>query len=131
MSIKLMAEVWGSGLKRSLKAVALAYADHADDDGGSIYPSVAYTAWKTGYSKRAVQQHTKELVDRGVLTRVGEGPNGTNEYRLNANKLPKRKPFHESVNGNFDKDDSGQKDTKEGGAKIAGGGCKNCTQIIR
>ena len=90
MSIKLMSLVYESGLDKSLKAIALAYADHAQDDGTNIYPSVAHTAWKTGYSERTVQRLTKELVDSGVLVRHGYGPSFTNRYKMDTKALPVR-----------------------------------------
>lgn len=93
MSILAMTKVYASGLNRSQKAIALAYADHAHDDGSHIYPSVGYMAWKTGYSERAVQTLTKELVETGVLVPTGSGPAGTNKYRMDFDRLPIRQPF--------------------------------------
>ena len=94
MSISAMTKVYESGLDKSQKAIALAYADHAHDDGSHIYPSVEYMAWKTGYSRRSVQMITKQLVDIGVLVPEDkDGPNGTNRYQMDFNNLPVRKPF--------------------------------------
>ena len=93
MSIEAMTLVYKSGLDKAEKAIALAYADHAHDDGSHIYPSVKYTAWKTGYSRRSVQAATKSLVESGILVSVGLGPNKTNHYKMDFSKLPQRPPF--------------------------------------
>lgn len=94
MSIKIMTEVYQSGLDKALKAIALAYADHADDNGNNIFPSVPYIAWKTGYTDRTVQRITKKLVGAGILVPDGDGPKGTNKYHMITGKLPVREPFY-------------------------------------
>lgn len=93
MSVKIMGMVWDSDLPRNEKYVLLAYADHADHDGRNIYPSVPRMAWKTGYDDRAVQRITKKLINKGILARDGEGPNGTNLYRIVLGNLPARPDF--------------------------------------
>lgn len=93
MSIKVMSMVWDADLPRNQKMILLAYADHADDEGQDVYPSVGRTAWKTGYSERAVQQITRELEEVGVLIREGKGPRGTNRFAINLNQLPKRPEY--------------------------------------
>ena len=75
MSIKVMTQVWELDLPRSEKLIALALADHGDDDGAHIYPSVARIAWKTGYSERQVQDILRALEARGLI-RVVAYPNG-------------------------------------------------------
>ena len=109
MSIRLMSQVWESGLNRQQKSIALAYADHAEDDGTGIYPSLNRMEYNTSYTRRSVQTITKELVDLGVLVFVGQGYKSVNEYRMDESKLPKRMTFQEFV------------ESKEnaGGAKIA------------
>jgi len=96
MSVKLMGQVYDSDLPRNEKNILLAYADHADHDGNNIYPSVDRIAWKTGYDPRMVQKITKLLTKKGVLARDGVGPNGTNRYRIDAQKLPARPSYEES-----------------------------------
>lgn len=93
MSILAMTKVYASGLEKSMKAIALAYADHAHDDGSHIYPSVDYVAWKTGFSRRSVQVITSQLVEVGVLVCDGKGNKGTNRYRMLFENLPVRAPF--------------------------------------
>ena len=96
MSIKIMSAVWDSGLDKNLKAVALAYADFANDNGDRIYPSIDRVAWKTGYNRRSVQRITKALCDLGVLRMIKETsgrPGETNRYKFIVENLPKREPY--------------------------------------
>lgn len=82
MSVKAMAAVWEMDLAPEEKYVLLCYADHADHDGGSIYPAVAKIAKKTGYSERTVQRITRHLETNGQLIQDGSGPKGTNRWRM-------------------------------------------------
>jgi hypothetical protein len=82
MSVKVMGFVWDLELQSNLKLVLLAYADHADHDGGSIYPAVGTVARKTGYSEREVQRLTRELETSGRLVSDGSGPSGTRRWRI-------------------------------------------------
>jgi hypothetical protein len=77
-----MAAVWDMDLPRDHKFVLLAYADHADHDGGSIYPAVNSIAKKTGYGARSVQAITRELEAAGRLVPDGKGPHGTRRWRM-------------------------------------------------
>ncbi len=70
MSVKVMGLVWDLKISREEKFILLAYADHADHEGGSIYPKVSTIAEKTGYSKRSVQRITRLLEDSGYLVAV-------------------------------------------------------------
>ncbi len=91
MSVKIMGLVWDADLPKDMKYLLLAYADHADHEGGSIFPSVALISWKTGYSERQVQRITKQLVSQKVLIPDGESAYyGTHQYRIDARKLPQR-----------------------------------------
>lgn len=65
---------------------ALAYADHAHDDGTSIRPSVAYIARKTRQSERTIQMHLSAMRRTGWLLTVrnaGGGRGRATEYRVN------------------------------------------------
>lgn len=73
-----------------LKAVALALADHAHDDGSNIWPSVASVAEKTEIAPRTVQYKLRELEDCGLIACVaegGKGPKDTREYRFDMQML--------------------------------------------
>jgi hypothetical protein len=86
MSGLLMGLTWqlelSDALTRAEKYVLLAYADHADQSGRNIFPSVDLVARKTGYSERAVQNSTRRLEENGYLIPDGQGPHGTNRYRI-------------------------------------------------
>ena len=82
MSWKAIDQIWTVKLPPGLKFTLIAYARHADQKGGAIFPSVPTIMDKTGYSRRQVQYNTKKLVDDGWLVKDGKGPKGTNRYRL-------------------------------------------------
>jgi hypothetical protein len=107
----LAGKVWQSALEPHLKPLAAALADIANDDGTSIYPSVAYMAWLMGRSERSVRDTLRELrgMEPPVLipvsgTRVVEGhivPIGgsgrTTEYFLDESALPTRAPWRKGA----------------------------------
>ena len=65
---------------------ALAYADHAHDDGTGIRPSVAYVARKTRQSERTVQRYLAQMREIGWLLTVRNSDGGrgyATEYRIN------------------------------------------------
>ena len=65
---------------------ALAYADHAHDDGTSIWTSVAYIARKTRQSERTIQMHLSAMKRMGWLLTVRYATGGAGratEYRVN------------------------------------------------
>ncbi|SDI29201.1 hypothetical protein [Pseudomonas panipatensis] len=87
MSIKISSLVWehypASGCEL---LTALAYADHAHDDGTNIRPSVAYIAKKTRQSERNVRRYLAQMRERGWLLTVRNGNGGrgfATEYRVN------------------------------------------------
>lgn len=90
MSIKVMNLVWdhypegGSEL-----LLILALADHADDAGDRVYPSVQTMARKTRMSERAVQYLLRRIQERGLLVLVepGGGRNRTARYRINIDRI--------------------------------------------
>lgn len=90
MSVKIMGQVWDSDLAHNLKYTLLAYADHADHDGRNVFPSMQTVAWKTGYSRRAVQLNTRTLQEMGVLVDDGVAGNNVNRWRIDVAKLPQR-----------------------------------------
>ncbi len=66
--------------------LALALADHADDNGENVYPSVESLSRKTRQSKRTVQYQLRNMQDRGWLQLVsheGGGRGRSREYRIN------------------------------------------------
>ena len=96
MSIKLMHEVFGKEVDHSEQAVLLAMADHADDEGGSCFPSVDRIAYKTGYKPRNVIRVMGELRQKGVLEVVAHATaQRSTEYRIHLERLPDKQPFIE------------------------------------
>lgn len=90
-----MSLVWELDLPPNKRLVLLAYADHADDDGDRVYPSLARIAHKTGYSVDQVRRLSQELVREGlmVLVEQGSGRGRPNRYRLALEKGSKLQPF--------------------------------------
>jgi len=102
MSGLLAGKVWLSNLPRKLKPLAASLADIANDDGTSIYPSVAHMAWRLGASERLVQVNLAKLKSLGVLEVVANARGGRNltvEYRMVEEKLPARSPWCRSRKG--------------------------------
>ncbi len=76
MSVSVMSLVWRSDLPANHKLVLLAYADHANDDGSSVYPGEDWMAAKTSYTGGNIRRVTKQLVEAGFLHRVKRGQTG-------------------------------------------------------
>lgn len=83
-----MAEVWKrSQHSGSALLMLLAIGDFADDEGRA-YPAVATLARKVRVKPRAANYTLRELQDSGELdVRIGEGPKGTNLYRIALKRL--------------------------------------------
>ncbi len=101
MSIRVISRVlpkrWGSP---SRKIVAIKLADVANDDGTSIYPSIATVASEAELSERQVQRIMDEFREAGLLVvvRKGGGRNRPTEYRFDLaaiDRLPDAKPVAE------------------------------------
>ena len=100
MSIKLMSKVWECDFDHAEQSIMLALSDHADDDGGNVYPSVTYIAWKTGYKERNVQNIMKRLRHTGVLLVVAKATqHRATEYRLDLSRATMKTPFSEIARG--------------------------------
>lgn len=91
-----MSEVWKCDVSGPLQTVLMALADHADDDGRQVYPSVPYISWKTGYSARQVQRVMARLRKLEALKVVREAKwHKPTEYILVLAVLPKKKSWEE------------------------------------
>lgn len=84
MSVRQMSKVWELDLEPNKRLVLLAYADHADDDGAHVFPSLDRVAHKTGYSRDQTKRISRQLRDDGLMELVAEGRGRGNpsEYRL-------------------------------------------------
>jgi hypothetical protein len=89
MSVRVMALVWQYSRNRGGPLlVELAIADHAHDDGGGAYPSIAALAKKARISERQAQRSIALLVGSSELTvDRGAGPHGANLYAINLEAL--------------------------------------------
>ncbi len=92
MSVKVMGIIWDHfPLGGGERLTALCLADHADHEGGNIYPSVARIAAKTKQSERTVQRHLQGMRAIGWLVETeagGHGPGSTSTYRIPIEALP-------------------------------------------
>lgn len=87
MSVRAMSIVWQAPVKPpSLKLCALALADWSNDDGGSLYPSLAAIAKKVGVSRCQAQRLVQRLKADGLLGVVANARGGahgdTPHYQL-------------------------------------------------
>ena len=92
MSIQLMSAVFkydmpplktkggDTVMPSTAKFILLALADHANDDGEHIYPSLTTIAFKTGFSRQTVITCLDCLECGGFIIRLGTSQKGTNEY---------------------------------------------------
>ncbi len=94
MSVRQMSLVYQHEFPHNKQSIMMSLADHANDEGKMIFPSVALTAWKTGYSSRQVQRIMQELINDGVLSLVkGSGFHRANEYEFDWLKAKLKTPF--------------------------------------
>jgi len=85
MSIEIMSTVWRLGLPTNRKFVLLKLADHANEHGRQVFPSVAHVAARCGLSKRTVQRILGEFVKEGALTVIKNekgGAGGPRHYQI-------------------------------------------------
>lgn len=92
MSIEVMSQVWKLELEPAHRIVLLALADHAHDDGTHVFPSIEYTAWKTGYSEAQTRRIIKALVKSEILSSTPR-PGKTNLYAIHVEKGKRKSPF--------------------------------------
>lgn len=87
MSNKVQGLVWDVTFPtQAQKLIMLKLADHANDEGGSIWPSKSKVAEKVGCSESTVQLVLKVFRDCGllhVLEPGGAGPRSTTKYAIN------------------------------------------------
>lgn len=98
MSVELTSRVWKLELDHAEQSVALALADWANDDGTSIFPSLALVAWKTGYSERQVRRIVRRLEDQGLLIQVRKPrQHRPSEYRMDVTAVRAKPPFRADI----------------------------------
>jgi hypothetical protein len=77
-----MSWVWDLPVTPTEKLVLLALADHAQDDGGGAYPSVATLSRKTGLSDRMVRYVLSRKSKQGLLAKTGNDRSGSVIYQF-------------------------------------------------
>ena len=88
MSIKVMTMVFDAQLKSNQKLVMLALADHANDMGGRVFPSIERVAHKVCLSKRQVQRIMNDLRKEGLIHMTHKASrHRPREYRIDLVKL--------------------------------------------
>ncbi|MBO9424674.1 helix-turn-helix domain-containing protein [Labrenzia sp. R4_1] len=82
MSNKCSSLVWEAQFgSMTRKLIAARLADHADDDGRGIWPSVERIAAQCDTSTRTVQRTLADFVKEGLLKIVSEGGRGPSDTR--------------------------------------------------
>lgn len=71
------------------KMVLIALADVANDDGSSVFPSIATIVARAACSRRTVDRAFAEFETEGILKRVRKNQNGVTVWRINADLLTK------------------------------------------
>jgi len=90
MSARLVSAVFASALPAWLKPYATACANFANDDGSSVYPSIARLAQMVGRCERATQTAIRELRRRGILTlKAPPGRHRATRYHFHVRALPR------------------------------------------
>lgn len=86
-----MTMVWESELQTSQKMALLAMCDWANDEGGSVYPSIAKLAKRISCSERQAQRIVHAMIDDGLISVVGNSlggaPGQSRQYQINVKKL--------------------------------------------
>ena len=83
MSVRIMSMVFENQILSSTqKLVMLALADHANDEGKSVYPSQSTVSRKTGLARGTVNRHIQELINDGYLWSKGYKSERSNVLEL-------------------------------------------------
>lgn len=131
MSIKMMNLVWGCGAYEADRMlVLLAMADHADDQGGKIFPTVRHLARKARISPRQVHRCIKDLKTDGMLShdkRFPKTATGAVAYCLNVAKL-KQLNDAEDARIAVEQAAEGSAQQAEGGGDFGRGGMTNVAE---
>jgi hypothetical protein len=102
MSIKVMSLVWESFPRGgSEKLVMLAMADFANDQGGSVHPSISLIGRKCSLSRSQARRIVHALIKEGYLCVIGNqnggAPSSTRRYQINLSMLTRKEPITTSA----------------------------------
>src|SRR5688572_12271685 len=84
MSIAVLTWAWKQDLPPTDKYLLLAFADHANDEDSTCYPSLTHLSRKTGFDRSTVWKISERLIAVGAISRVGVHRSGTTLYRVNS-----------------------------------------------
>src|SRR5882672_2101503 len=84
MSIAVLTWAWKQALPPTDKYLLLAFADHANDEDFTCYPSLTHLSKKTGFDRSAVWKISERLIAVGAISRVGIHRSGTTLYRVHS-----------------------------------------------
>ena len=89
MGLRLQRKVLRSALPADVRFAALVMALYADEDGGSIFPTIDTLAADMGVSRATVKRQRKKLCDLGVLVkaRPGGGRHRSAHYKFLVDRL--------------------------------------------
>lgn len=87
MSLPALEWAWCLEVPPTHKLVALALADHANDEG-VCWPSLTRLAQRTGLSRSTIAEALKALEAAHIIFRQRGGPKRATHYRLGANGSP-------------------------------------------
>lgn len=133
MSVTTSSACWAAlsqlpDLGCSAKLALLAMADYADDDGGSIFPSMRTLGEKMGVTRSQAVRAVRDLRERGIVTPIGKTSGGahgdTTRYRINLEKLTGSK------NATRGKSATRSKDAPDGWHKRHPTRSNNATQTV-
>lgn len=130
MSLRALNIVWDAPIKpASLKLVALALADWSNDEGGSLHPSMASIARKTGISRCQAQRLVQDMKSAGVLSvmanQFGGNPGETPHYLLHLDII---KGWTGRTGATGSADDTGSTSAQGGVAPVHKRGSAGATQ---
>ena len=94
MAFKILNEAWEvKGLKSSVKFVLVSLSDQANSEDFTCFPSIKFTAQRTGLSLSTVKRAIKELEQLGLISHVNrcyeDGNFASNLYTINVSLLKK------------------------------------------
>jgi hypothetical protein len=70
------------------KLVLLAMADHANDEGEGVYPSIEILAKKCALSEQTIRNTFGALLYNGIIYRVGLSKHGTHNHTIETRSFP-------------------------------------------
>lgn len=94
MSVRFLSEVFNLSLgSSSLKAVAIALADRADDKTGMCFPSIEDTVQRTELNKKTVELNVRLLKQEKILVDTGRRVGKTNQIPIYFFDIERLKKF--------------------------------------